>query len=257
MNLSDKAHKLAAVVTGGGSGLGAATARRLAGHGVKVAVLDVNLAVAKAVADDIGGVAISCNVTDDAATESASAQARGVHGVERILVNCAGIAPGQRLIGREGPMPLADFRKAIEINLIGSFNMMRLSAFAMSSLEPLADDERGVIINTASIAAFEGQIGQAAYSASKGGVVGMTLPAARELAKFGIRVVTIAPGLMETPMLMNMPPQVTESLVASSLFPHRLGRPDEYAALVEHIVGNSLINGETIRLDGAVRLAPK
>ena len=257
MKLTEQTFPLAAVITGGGSGLGAATARRLAAHGVKVAVLDVNLDAATAVAAEIGGVAIACNVTDEAATETALATARAAHGVERILVNCAGVAPGQRILGRDGPMPLSDFRKAVEINLIGSFNLLRLSAFAMSSLEPLEDGERGVIINTASVAAYEGQIGQAAYSASKGGVVGLTLPAARELAKFGIRVVTIAPGLMETPMLMNMPPQVTESLVASTLFPHRLGRPDEYAALVEHIVSNSLINGETIRLDGAVRLAPK
>lgn len=257
MNIEQTKDQIAAVITGGGSGLGAATARKLAARGIRVALLDVNIGAARQVAAEIGGVAISCNVTDEAAAEQALTEARKHHGTERILVNCAGIAPGQRIIGRDGPMPLADFRKAIEINLIGSFNMMRLSAFAMSSLEPTSDGDRGVIINTASVAAYEGQIGQASYSASKGGVVGMTLPAARELAKFAIRVVTIAPGLMETPMLMNMPPQVTESLVASTLYPHRLGKPDEYAGLVSHIIDNQLINGETIRLDGAVRLAPK
>lgn len=248
---------IAAVITGGGSGLGAATARLFAAQGIKVTVLDVNKDAAQAVADEIGGLAIACNVTDAASAEQALAEARAVFGVERILVNCAGVAPGQRILGREAPMPLDDFRRAVEINLIGSFNLMRLSAFAMAALEPMADGDRGVIINTASVAAYEGQIGQAAYSASKGGVVGMTLPAARELAKYAIRVMTIAPGLMETPMLMNMPPQVMESLVATTLYPHRLGRPDEYAALALHIVNNPLLNGETIRLDGGVRLAPK
>ncbi|HYD98809.1 MAG TPA: SDR family NAD(P)-dependent oxidoreductase [Alphaproteobacteria bacterium] len=247
---------IAAVVTGGGSGMGAATARALAAAGAKVALLDRNADAAKAVADEIGGIAIGCNVTDAAAAEAALAEAAAKHGPARIAVNCAGIAPGKRIVGKDGPMPLDDFRTAIEVNLIGSFNILRLAAHAMSGLEPMDEGERGLIVNTASVAAYEGQVGQAAYSASKGGIVGMTLPAARELARFGVRVVTIAPGLIGTPMLLNMPPQVKDSLVATTLYPKRLGLPEEYAKLVLHIADNVLINGETIRLDGAVRLAP-
>ncbi|MEO0392989.1 MAG: SDR family NAD(P)-dependent oxidoreductase [Pseudomonadota bacterium] len=248
----------AAVVTGGGSGLGAATARLLAAKGAKVAVLDVNEDGVAAVAKEIGGLGITCDVTDEAAIRQALDEAKAAHGVARIVVNCAGIATGERIVGREGPSDLDRFKKVIGINLIGSFAMLNLAANDMAQEDPVNDDgERGVVINTASVAAFDGQIGQAAYSASKGGVAGLTLPAARELAKFGIRVVTLAPGLLETPMLTNMPPQVVESLVATTLFPKRLGKPDEYAALAVHVCENALINGETIRIDGSVRLAPK
>lgn len=248
----------AAVVTGGGSGLGAATARLLASKGAKVAVLDVNEDGIKAVAGEIGGLAIKCDVTDEASVRSALEAAKAAHGAARIVVNCAGVATGERIVGREGPSDLPRFRKVIEINLIGSYSVLNLAANDMAKEEPVTEDgERGVIINTASVAAFDGQIGQGAYSASKGGIAGLTLPAARELAKFGVRVVTIAPGLLETPMLTSMPPQVYESLVATTLFPKRLGKPEEYAALAAHICENSLINGETIRLDGSVRLAPK
>lgn len=246
------------VITGGGSGLGAATAEKFASAGAKVALLDVQIDKATALAKQIGGVAVECDVTSEKSVQDAFELVTKTQGTARIVINCAGIAPGARIVGRDAPHSLDDFRRVIEINLIGSFNILRLSAAAMTGLDPVTEDgERGVIINTASVAAYEGQIGQAAYAASKGGVVGLTLPAARELAKFGVRVVTIAPGLMETPMLTNMPPQVYESLVASTLFPHRLGKATEYAALAQHIVENGLINGETIRLDGGVRLAAK
>jgi len=249
---------LAAVVTGGGSGMGAETARHLAQAGAKVAVLDINKANAEAVAAEIGGVAIECDVSSDASATAAFASAKDAHGPVRILMNCAGIAPAARVVGREGPHDLAFFSKVLNVNLVGTFNMLRLAAAEMSVLEPLNETgERGVIINTASVAAYEGQIGQAAYSASKGGVVGMTLPAARELARFGVRVVTIAPGLIGTPMLLSMPQEVQDSLIATTLFPKRLGLPAEYAKLALHIIDNAMINGETIRLDGAVRLAPK
>lgn len=249
---------LAAIVTGGGSGMGAETARHLAAAGAKVAVLDINKANAEAVAKEIGGIAIECDVSSDASATAAFAAAKEAHGAVRILMNCAGIAPAARVVGREGPHDLDFFAKVLTVNLVGTFNMLRLAAAEMSTLEPLNDTgERGVIINTASVAAYEGQIGQAAYSASKGGVVGMTLPAARELARFGVRVVTIAPGLIGTPMLLSMPQEVQDSLVATTLFPKRLGLPAEYAKLALHVIDNAMINGETIRLDGAVRLAPK
>jgi len=248
----------AAIVTGGGSGLGAETARQLAQAGAKVAVLDINMEQAELVAKEIGGIAINCNVSDSDSAAAAVSQARNAHGPARICINCAGVAPGKRVVGREGPMALDDFRKVIEINLIGTFNLVRLTAADMSKLEPVnADGERGVIINTASVAAFEGQIGQAAYSASKGGVASMTLPIARELAQFGIRVVTIAPGIMETPMLKGMPAAVQESLGAQVPFPKRLGKPSEYAQLALHIIDNTLLNGEVIRLDGAIRMGEK
>lgn len=248
----------AAIVTGGGSGLGAETARYLAKHGAKVAVLDLNKDAAEQVAKEINGIAIECNVSDSNSAEAAIEKARSAHGPARICVNCAGIAPGKRVVGREGAMPLDDFRKAIEINLIGTFNILRLAAADMSKHEPVSEDgERGVIINTASVAAYEGQIGQAAYSASKGGVVSMTLPIARELAQFGIRVVTIAPGIMETPMLKGMSPQIQASLGAQVPFPKRLGKPAEYAQLVISIVENSLLNGCVIRLDGGIRMGEK
>ncbi|MCE9508548.1 MAG: SDR family NAD(P)-dependent oxidoreductase [Alphaproteobacteria bacterium] len=249
---------LAAIVTGGGSGMGAETARHLAKAGAKVAVLDLNKANADAVAREIGGIALECDVSNEASAKSALEAAKQAHGAARILMNCAGIAPAARIVGKDGPHDLGFFSKIITVNLIGTFNMLRLAAAEMSALEPLNDTgERGVIINTASVAAYEGQIGQAAYSASKGGVVGMTLPAARELARFGIRVVTIAPGLIGTPMLLGMPKEVQDSLIATTLFPKRLGRPDEFAQLALHICENAMINGETIRLDGGVRLAPK
>jgi NAD(P)-dependent dehydrogenase (short-subunit alcohol dehydrogenase family) len=249
---------LAAIVTGGGSGMGAETARYLAKAGAKVAVLDINKANVEAIAKEIGGVGLECDVSSDASARAAMEAARKAHGPVRILMNCAGVAPAARVVGKEGPHDLGLFSKVIGVNLIGSFNMLRLAAAEMSALEPLNDTgERGVIINTASVAAYEGQIGQAAYSASKGGIVGMTLPAARELSRFGIRVVTIAPGLIGTPMLLSMPKEVQDSLVATTLFPKRLGKPEEFAKLALHIVENAMINGETIRLDGGVRLAAK
>lgn len=248
----------AAIVTGGGSGMGAETARHLAEAGAKVAVLDLNIDNANAVAKGIGGAAFECDVSSEASATQAVEGARAAHGAARILVNCAGIATAGRLVGREEPHDFGMFGKTIGVNLIGSFNMARLVATDMTGLDPVNDDgERGVIIHTASVAAYEGQIGQVAYAASKGGVVGMTLPMARELSKFGIRVVTIAPGLIGTPMLLNMPQEVQDSLVATTLFPHRLGEPAEYAKLALHVVDNAMLNGETIRLDGAVRLAPK
>ena len=247
----------AALVTGGGSGLGAATATRLAARGAKVALLDVNLDAAKAVAQKIGGIAIACDVTQADATAAAIGEARAAHGPARILVNCAGVGPAKRIVGRDGPMPLADFERVIKINLIGTFNAMRLAAADMQSLEPLEDGERGVIVSTASVAAYEGQIGQAAYAASKGGVVALTMPAARELAQFGVRVNAVAPGIFSTPMLQALPEEVQQSLAVSVPFPKKLGLPEQYADLVLHIVENRYINGETIRLDGALRMAPR
>jgi NAD(P)-dependent dehydrogenase (short-subunit alcohol dehydrogenase family) len=247
----------AAVVTGGGSGLGAATAKKLAAAGARVAVLDINRASAQSVATEIGGAAIACDVTDPAATSEALANARARHGIERILVNCAGIGPAKRIVGRDGPMPLADFARVININLIGTFNVMRLAAAAMSEVEPLADGERGIIVLTASVAAYEGQIGQAAYAASKGGIVALTLPAAREFAQFGIRVNAVAPGIFHTPMLHALPDEAQASLAAAVPFPKLLGRPEQYADLVLHMVENRYLNGEVIRLDGALRLAPR
>ncbi len=248
---------IAAIVTGGGSGIGAATARHLASLGAKVTCLDVNQANVETVAKEIGGLGLVCDVTDADSVKAALATAAGAHGVARLAVNCAGIATASRVLGRDGPHDLGLFRRVIEINLIGSFNVLRLAAAAMAALEPMDEGERGLIVNTASVAAYEGQIGQAAYSASKGGIVGLTLPAARELAKFGIRVVTMAPGLIETPLFANLSPEAVDSLIASTLFPHRLGKPEELARLIQHIAENVLINGETIRIDGAIRLAPK
>jgi NAD(P)-dependent dehydrogenase (short-subunit alcohol dehydrogenase family) len=247
----------AAIVTGGASGLGAATAHALARAGVKVACLDVDLDAARAVADKIGGLAVRCDVTDADQSAAAIAQARSRHGAARILVNCAGVGPAKRIVGRDGPMPLADFERVVKINLIGSFNMMRLAAADMQSLTQLADGERGIIILTSSVAAFEGQIGQAAYSASKGGVAALTIPAAREFAQFGIRVNTVAPGIFQTPMLMALPEEAKASLAAAVPFPKLLGRPDQFAALVCHVIENTYINGEVIRLDGALRMAPR
>ena len=247
----------AALVTGGASGLGAATARALAKAGAKVAVLDINVDAAATVAKEIGGLAVACDVSDAKSAEAAVAKAKASHGGARVLINCAGIGPAQRIVGREGPMPLEAFKRVIDINLIGSFNLLRLAAAEMSALPALEDGERGVIVSTASVAAYEGQIGQAAYSASKGGIVALTLPAAREFSRTGIRVNAIAPGLFATPLLLGMPQNVQESLAASVPFPTRFGKPEEYAALVLHIVENAMINGEVIRLDGALRMAPK
>jgi len=247
----------AALVTGGGSGLGAATARALSAAGANVAVLDINEAAVRQVAAEIGGIAIPCDVADAPSAEQAVATARVRQGPARILVNCAGIGPPARIVGRDGPMKLADFKRVIDINLIGSFNLMRLAAADMMALDPLEEGERGIILSTASVAAYEGQIGQAAYAASKGGIIALTLPAAREFARAGIRVNTIAPGLFDTPLMAGLPEPARASLGASVPFPARLGRPDEYARLVLDIIGNPMINGETIRLDGALRMAPR
>ncbi len=242
------------LVTGAASGLGAATARRLAAAGARVLLAD--LQDAQALAAEIGGRYLRCDVAVEADAAAAVAAAQQL-GALRGLVNCAGIAPAQRTLGKQGPHPLDVFARTVQVNLIGTFNMARLAAAAMAALPALADGERGVIVNTASVAAYDGQIGQAAYAASKAGIVGLTLPMARDLARDGIRVVTIAPGIFETPMLMGMPEEVRAALGASVPFPQRLGRPDEYAQLVESIVRNTMLNGETIRLDGAIRMAPK
>ena len=253
MQLKDQA----AIVTGGASGLGAATARRLASLGAKVAVCDLNTKLAETVAAEIKGVAVTCNVADAASAETAVAAAEKAHGPARVLVNCAGIGVAKRVIGRDGAMPFADFDKVIQVNLNGTFNMIRLATTAMSKLEPLSTGERGVVINTASVAAYDGQIGQAAYSASKGGIVGMTLPIARELAQFGIRVLTIAPGLFLTPLLAGLPQEAQDSLAAAIPFPRRLGQADEFASLALHMIDNPYLNGEVVRLDAALRMAPR
>jgi NAD(P)-dependent dehydrogenase (short-subunit alcohol dehydrogenase family) len=246
-----------AIVTGGGSGLGEATARALAGSGARVALLDVGIERANGVAAEINGIAVACDVSDGAGAEAAVAEVAARLGAPRILVNCAGVVLAMKTTGKDGPHPLDRFRKVIEVNLLGSFNMIRLFAAQAERLEPLAGGERGVIVNTASVAAFDGQIGQAAYSASKGGIVGMTLPVARDLARSGIRVMTIAPGIFKTPMMASLPQDAQDSLGQQVPFPSRLGDPAEYAALALHIVENQMLNGETIRLDGAIRMAPK
>ena len=243
-----------AIVTGAGSGLGAETARHLAAAGAKVSLLDLDGDKAAAVAAEVGGLGIACDVASAEAAEAAVAQAREAHGPARVLINCAGIAPAKRIVGRSGPMPLEDFARVIQINLIGSFNLLRLAAADMAAAEPLDDGERGIIVSTSSIAAGEGQLGQAAYAASKAGIVGMMLPAAREFAKIGIRVLTIAPGLIGTPLLLDMPQEVQDNLAGQIPFPHRFGKPEEYAALVMHIVDNVMLNADTIRLDGAMRM---
>ena len=246
------------LVTGAASGLGAATAQRLAAAGAHVVLADLAVEAGEAMAKSIGPAAhfVRCNVADEADAQSAVRAANALSPL-RGLINCAGIATGEKTIGRNGPHDLANFERVIRINLIGSFNMIRLAAQAMAALPPLEDGERGVIINTASVAAFDGQIGQAAYSASKTGIAGMTLPIARDLARDGIRVMTIAPGIFETPMLMGMAQEVRDSLGQQVPFPSRLGRADEYALLVEQIVTNRMLNGETIRLDGAIRMSPR
>lgn len=247
----------AAVVTGGGSGMGAVTARHLATAGAKVAVFDVNMDGAGAVAKEIGGIAVECNVADAASAEAAFATAREAHGPARVLINCAGVGAGGLIVGKEGPMELETFTRVININLNGTFNCMRLAAADMKDMDPLDEDERGVIISTASVAATEGQIGQAAYAASKGGIVALMSPAARELARWGIRVLTIAPGFIDTPMMAGLPEKVHAALLETMLFPKRLGRPDEFARLILHIIGNVILNNEIIRLDGGVRMPPR
>lgn len=247
----------AAIVTGGASGLGAATARALAAAGAKVAVFDVNEKAAAEVAAEIKGIAVACDVSDSASGEAAVKKAAAAHGAARVLINCAGIGPAKRIVGREGPMPLADYERVIRVNLIGTFNMLRLAGAAMQPLEPLPGGDRGVIISTASVAAFEGQIGQSAYSSSKGGVAALTLPAAREFAQFGIRVMAIAPGIFGTPMLKALPQEAQDSLGVSVPYPKRLGEPSEFAALAMHIIANGYLNGEVIRIDGALRMAPR
>lgn len=248
----------AALVTGGGSGLGEATARELARLGAKVAVLDLNLDNAQRVAADIGGVAVQCNVADEASMQTAIEQAAAAHGPARILMQIAGIGSAKRVVGKDGnAAPLADFARVINVNLIGTYNAARLFAASCAKLGPMEDGERGVMVFTASVAAFDGQVGQQAYSASKAGVVGMTLPMARDLAQHGIRVCTIAPGLFATPLLKELPEPVQASLAQSIPFPQRLGKPEEFAQLAAHIVSNGHLNGEVIRLDGALRMAPR
>lgn len=247
------------VVTGGGSGLGAATARMLVGAGGKVVLADVNQAAGEAVAVELGASArfVLTDVTDEASAKAAFDHALASFGALSGLVNCAGVAPAEKVVGREAPHRLDAFARTVNINLVGSFNMIRLAADILSKAAPNEEGERGVIVSTASVAAFDGQIGQAAYAASKAGIVGLTLPVARELARFGIRVMTIAPGIMETPMLTGMPQEVQDSLGKMVPFPSRLGRPSEYAALVRSIIENPYLNGEVIRLDGAIRMAAK
>jgi NAD(P)-dependent dehydrogenase (short-subunit alcohol dehydrogenase family) len=247
----------AALITGGGSGLGAAAAALLIESGARAAILDIDFGAAQEVANRLGALAIHCDVADPSSAIAAIAEARHKHGPARILVNCAGIGPSKRIVGRNGPMPLEDFTRVIQVNLIGTFNMMRLAAAEMAALDPLEDGERGVIVSTASIAAYEGQVGQAAYAASKGGIASLTMPAARELAQFGIRVLTIAPGVMATPLLETLPPEIQNTLAAAVPFPKRLGHPAEFAELVLHCIRNAYLNGEVIRLDGALRMPPR
>lgn len=245
-----------ALVTGGGSGMGAATARALAAAGARVGVIDLSRETAEAVANEIGGLGLACDVSDAATAEAVVKEASAAHGPCRLLVNCAGIAPAKRIVGRDGPMDLADFETVIRVNLIGSFNMLRLAAAEMTAAEPLnAEGERGVILSTSSVAATEGQVGQVAYAASKAGINGLNAPAARELGRFGIRVLSIAPGLIGTPLLLNMPEEVQENLAQQPIFPKRFGKPEEFADLVLHIAGNPMLNMETIRFDGGLRMA--
>ena len=246
-----------AVVTGGASGLGEATARAFAARGAKVVIADRDIARANAIANDIGGRAAEVDVSDAASAEGFFADLEKSWGAPRVLVNCAGIAIAKRMVSRDGPMALDEFTRIINVNLNGTFNMMRLAANAMTKLEPLADNERGVMISTASVAAYEGQIGQSAYAASKGGIVALTIPLARELAQFGVRVLAIAPGLFKTPLLGSLPEEAQASLASAIPYPRRLGAPQEYASLACHMVENSYLNGEVIRLDGALRMAPR
>ncbi len=254
----EKINGYAVIITGGASGMGAATAKRLSLLGAKVALLDLNKAAAEKMAQSIHGLAIECDVTQEESVKLALQQAEDKHGPARICINCAGIVHSRRMINKEGMMPLEEFRRVIDINVVGTFNVMRQVANRMITLETVGDSlERGVIVNTASVAAFEGQIGQTAYATSKGGIVGMILPAARELAQFGVRVMGIAPGLVDTPMFEKIPPEARDSLAAMVPFPKRLAKPDEFAMLVQQIVENPMLNGTVIRLDGALRMQPK
>jgi NAD(P)-dependent dehydrogenase (short-subunit alcohol dehydrogenase family) len=246
-----------AFVTGGASGLGAATARFLASEGARVAVLDLNEAAGRAIAAEIGGVSCACDVADASGLASALGAAASAHGQARIVVACAGVGTAARIVGREGPMSLDAFENIIRINLVGTFNVLRLAGAAMSTLPPTASGERGVIILTASVAAFDGQIGQAAYAASKGGIASLVLPAARELARFGIRVVGIAPGLFRTPLLEELSEETKAALAEAIPFPARLGEPQEFASFVAEAIRNPYLNGEVVRLDGALRMPPK
>jgi NAD(P)-dependent dehydrogenase (short-subunit alcohol dehydrogenase family) len=246
-----------ALVAGGGSGIGAATARHLAKCGARVAVLDLNADGARAVAAEIGGLARACDISDALSTEAAIAAARAAHGPARLLVNCAGILSPGRILGKDGPLDLGAFRRVIEVNLVGAFNLLRLAAADMAQLPPLADNERGVVINVSSIAAYEGQIGQIAYATSKAGLAGMTLPAARDLARHGIRVLSIAPGLVATPMIAGLPDEAQAALAQSIPFPQRLAAPEEIAHMAQHLIENVMMNGEVVRIDGALRMAPR
>lgn len=248
-----------ALVTGGASGLGAATVRHLAGLGARVVIADLNREAGEALARELGEVAAFAltNVTDEASTRAAVELAVGRFGALHILVNCAGIGLAERTITRDGPHSLEGFARVVQVNLVGTFNALRLAAWVMAQNEPNEEGERGVIVNTASVAAFEGQVGQVAYAASKGGVVSLTLPAARDLARNGIRVVTIAPGVFDTPMLAQLPAEIRAALAQQIPFPQRLGRPEEYALLVQHIIENPMLNGEVIRLDGGLRMPPR
>ena len=244
------------IVTGGASGLGAGTVRMLAHHGAKIVIADVQVEPGEKIAKELGQQFVRCDVASEADGKAVVAAATAA-GKLMGLVNCAGIAPAAKTVGRDGAHPLDVFTRTIMVNLVGSFNMIRLAAEAMAKNDPEDTGERGVLISTASVATYDGQIGQAAYSASKGGIVGMTLPIARDLARNGIRCMTIAPGIFKTPMMESMPQDVQDSLAASIPFPSRLGTPEDYAKLVQHIVTNEMLNGETIRLDGAIRMAPK
>ena len=247
----------AVVVTGGASGLGGATAKELASAGAKVAIFDLNEEQGEKLAKELGGVFVKCNVADEQSVIDAFAKAKEAHGPCRALINCAGIGTATKTTSKGEPHPLAEFNRIIQVNLIGTFNCIRIAATEMAASEPAENGDRGVIVNTASVAAFDGQIGQAAYSASKGGIVGMTLPIARDLMNDGIRICTIAPGLFNTPLLQGLPDNVKDALAASMPFPKRLGEPAEYGQLARHICENQMLNGETIRLDGAIRMAPR
>ena len=251
-------HEQIALVTGGGSGLGEAVAHELARQGAKVVVIDVNAANAERVAAAIGGIGLTADITDTASLTAALDAAETQFGTARIVMNIAGIGTAKRVLAKDGsPAALEDFERVIRVNLLGTYNVVRLTAARIAKLEPLADDERGVMVMTASVAAYDGQVGQEAYAASKGGIVAMTLPLARDLAQFGIRVCTVAPGLFSTPLMQTLPEAVQQSLAASIPFPRRLGKPEEFASLAAHIVSNVHLNGETIRLDGALRMAPR
>jgi len=246
------------IITGGASGLGASTAEYLASQGAKIGVLDLNKEAVEQVAKEINGIGLVCDVTNEESVKNALDQVKQKFGTPRVCLNCAGILGGERIVGREGPMKVEHFRKVVEIDLVGTFIVMELALAEMMKLDPVqGTDERGVVINVASIAAYEGQIGQVAYSASKAGVMGMTLPVAREMGQFGIRVISIAPGVFETPMMQKAPEKIREGLLSNAIFPKRFGQPKEFAKLVAHIIDNPMLNGDTLPLDGAMRMPPR